>query len=91
MTERDIEQRDRVRVETGVAPVDCYLDNNYPRRINGVGVLVILDEAVVWEQVEYPRFLSSILGYMSKPFYNIRIERTKKKANRIAERLRSSL
>ncbi len=91
MTERESASQDRVKVEVGPAPVDCYLNDTFMERIEGVGVRVIFDGKVVWEKREYPKFLSSVLGYMPKPFYETRIKRARKKADGIAGQLITSV
>ena len=91
MVETQPIRQDRVQIEVGPATIDCFVDGRFTRRVIGVGVKVSLDGESIWETREYPRFLESLIGYAPKPFYEARIQRARRKTDKIAKRLEASL
>lgn len=86
-------QQNRVKLEVIPAMADCYAGawgDDFMRRIEGVSVQVTLDNNVVWEKTEYSRFASMFLLYAHKPFFDARIQKARKKAERIATILRTA-
>lgn len=80
-----------VRIEKISSPMDGNFEGFNEKTAEGIAVRVLLNEKVVWQRRERTAFtfLYPVIGaFIPKPFYESRIKRALKRAEKVASSLK---